>query len=70
MTGELTLDGRDPRVKTYVQKHYGPDWWAAKCVACGEALTKYAFTEEEAYAEAVDALDRPHRWQHRCRRGG
>lgn len=65
---QLTLDGRDTRVKTYVQKHYGPDWWAAKCVACGAALTKYAFTEQNAHDEAVHALDVPGHFQHRCRR--
>jgi hypothetical protein len=63
---QLALDGRDSRVQTYVQTAYGPDWWAARCVACGTPLTKYAFTEEDAIAEAVHALDSPHRFQHRC----
>lgn len=64
---QLSLDGRDPRVKTYVQRWYGPNWWAAKCVACGEWLTKYAFTEQDAHDEAVSALDAPSHFQHECK---
>jgi hypothetical protein len=39
----------------------GPNW-CAKCSKCGRVLTKYAFTEQEAQNEALDA-------GHRCGEG-
>ena len=41
--------------------------WSAKC-ECGAWLTKHAFTEEDARAEAEDALTRTDRWRHECDR--
>jgi hypothetical protein len=67
MSGQLTLDGRDTRVKTYLGRCLCHPCWCGKCAACGTALTKHAFTEDEAYAEAIDALDNPqYRWRHVC----
>lgn len=42
--------------------------WCARCVACGEPLTKHAFTEQDAHTEAEEALDMPGHFQHRCKR--
>lgn len=39
--------------------------WAARC-RCGTWLTKHAFTEDDAYAEAEDAITRTDRWGHSC----
>lgn len=66
---QLTLDGRDSRVRTYNQKWYGPDWWAAECVACGQPLTKYDHSEQEAHDGAVAVLNRTDRWGHKCPKG-
>ena len=66
---QLALDGRDPRVRTYNQKAYGPDWWAARCTGCGEPLTKFDFTEQEAHDGAVSVLERTDRWRHKCPNG-
>lgn len=74
--GQLTLDGRDSRVKTYRNRSclcdgsLGDPCWAARCVACGKPLTKHDFTEQQAHDGAVDALDRPHHFQHRCTKSG
>lgn len=40
--------------------------WSAKCRGCGKWLTKHAFTEDDAAAEAQDALTRTDRWGHNC----
>ena len=74
MSGQLALDGRDARVRVYRNRSclcdgsLGCGCWAARCVACGQPLTKHAFSEDEAYAEAVAALDQPGHFQHRCAR--
>lgn len=60
---QLALDGRDSRIKTYrnssclCDRGAGDACWAARCLACGEPLTKHAFTEQNAHDEAVHALD-------------
>jgi hypothetical protein len=70
---QLALDGHDSRVRVYINKSCLCDWslgdrcWAARCVACGEALTKHAFSEDDAHAEAVAALDKPGHFQHKCK---
>jgi len=68
-TEAVTPDGRDPRVRTYNQKWYGPDWWAATCVACGQALTKYDHSEQQAHDGAVAELDRADGRGHKCPKG-
>lgn len=64
---QLTLDGRDTRVKTYLGYCLCSPCWCARCVLCGVPLTKHAFTEEDAHDEAVHALDQPGHFQHHCK---
>ncbi len=67
MSAQLALDGRDSRVRTYLNKRcLCYPCWCARCVACGQALTKHDFTEESAASSALDALDRHGHFQHRC----
>jgi hypothetical protein len=60
---QLAAFDRTPpeRVRIYLSK-----WcqcypcWCGKCTVCGGALTKHAFTEDDARAEALAALERDH----------
>lgn len=69
MSAQLALDGRDTRVKTYLGRCLCYPCWCGRCVACGEALTRHAFTEDDAYVEALHALDHPGHFQHKCKAG-
>jgi hypothetical protein len=63
----------DTRFRVYASKSclcsgsVGALCWQARCNACGAPLTKHAFTEDDARAEAVHALDQPGHFQHRCK---
>lgn len=55
-----------PRWKVYLGKCLCYPCWCARCTSCGEPLTKHAFTEQDAEAEAFHALTRTDRWRHDC----
>lgn len=56
-----------PGVSTYkVKRCCGDPCWCGKCMTCGEVLTKHAFTEEEALAEATEAKRRLDVRRHQC----